>query len=317
MISIQDLSRNYGKTVAVQGVSTQIQRGQIVGLLGHNGAGKTTVMKILTGFLDATSGTVTVDGLDVATDRAAVQQRIGYLPENAPLYEEMLVQEYLCTMAELRGVPEANIPSAVGEAVVATGLQDRLLDPIHTLSKGLRQRVGIAQAIVHKPAVLVLDEPTNGLDPMQIQAIRTLIKRLGASTTIILSTHILQEIEAVCDRVLIMIQGRLVADKPLRELVHSDRVRFTVPEGTADVAKVVGGVDGIIAVSAAGGTAGFDAYTARYSSSAPPVPEIIAAATKAGWRLGAVAPEVRTLETVFKELQAADVAARAQAGGDA
>ncbi|MCB9681000.1 MAG: ATP-binding cassette domain-containing protein [Alphaproteobacteria bacterium] len=302
MISIQNLTRRYDTTVAVSGVSTEIQRGEIVGLLGHNGAGKTTVMKIVTGYLEATEGTVVVDGLDVETHRTEVQRRIGYLPENAPLYDEMLVQEYLVMMAELRGVPGAEIGRRVAEAVVATGLADRVLAPIGTLSKGLRQRVGIAQAILHHPDVLVLDEPTNGLDPMQIQTIRELIRELGKRSTIILSTHILQEIEAVCDRVLIMINGHLVTDARLSDLLDTKRVRLELAPGATDVARTLGAVDGVTDVVSLPGVDG--GYGVRWHGDAPPVPGLIAAATKAGWTIRSVAPEHRTLETVFKELQA-------------
>ncbi len=307
MISIDNLTRRYGDTIAVDRVTTKIERGEIVGLLGHNGAGKTTVMKILTGYLDATDGTVTVDGLDVGTQRTQVQQRIGYLPENAPLYEEMLVQEYLIMLAELRDVPADQVEQHVARAVVATGLEDRLLSPIRTLSKGLRQRVGIAQAILHEPDVLVLDEPTNGLDPMQIQSIRTLIRRLGENSTIILSTHILQEIEAVCDRVLVMIQGQLVADAPLAELLAAQDIRLVVAAGTEGVLAKLGGIDGISEVLAAGHTDAGDVYRVRWHGDTAPVPGILDAASQAGWTIHAVAPEQRTLETVFKELQTAQI----------
>ncbi|MCB9663303.1 MAG: ATP-binding cassette domain-containing protein [Alphaproteobacteria bacterium] len=312
MIAIEKLTRRYGDLVAVRDVSTTIQRGEIVGLLGHNGAGKTTVMKILTGFLDATDGTVTVDGLDVATDRTEVQRRIGYLPENAPLYEEMLVQEYLLMMAELRGVPAPDLEARVAEAVVATGLGDRLLSPIGTLSKGLRQRVGIAQAIVHRPEVLVLDEPTNGLDPTQIQAIRELIRRLGERSTIILSTHILQEIEAVCDRVLVMIDGSLAADAPLAELRGARSIRLGLAPGATAVASTLAGVPGITSVTAVTGQP--DTWLLAFSGDEPPVPAVIAAATTAGWTITRVAPEQRTLEQVFADLQHRHVAGR---GGEA
>lgn len=309
MISIDNLTRRYGDNTAVDGVTTEIRRGEIVGLLGHNGAGKTTVMKILTGYLDATSGSVTVDGHDVDTQRSEVQRRIGYLPENAPLYDEMLVQEYLRMMAELRGVPEADIDRRVATAIVATGLQQRVVSPISTLSKGLRQRVGIAQAIVHKPDVLVLDEPTNGLDPMQIQSIRDLILNLGKNSTIILSTHILQEIEAVCDRVLVMIRGKLVADAPLAELLDTRQIKLHVAKGTADVDRALGGVDGITSIAAVKhDDAAIDAYAIRWHGDTPPVPGILAVAGSKGWTVHAVAPEQRTLETVIKELQADHIA---------
>ncbi len=227
MISIRNLTRRYGSVVAVDDFSVEIDRGEIVGLLGHNGAGKTTVMKVLTGFLDATSGSASVGGIDVQADRAGVQRQIGYLPENAPLYPEMLVQEYLVMMAELRGLKPAEIPATVASVADSVGIGAHLLEPIGTLSKGYRQRVGLAQAIVHRPEVLVLDEPTNGLDPVQIQTIRELIVELSERATIILSTHILQEIEAVCDRALIMIEGSLVADAPLGELQaqHAEQLR--------------------------------------------------------------------------------------------
>ena len=314
MISLQNLTRHYGATVAVKGVTTQIRRGEIVGLLGHNGAGKTTVMKILTGFLDATDGHVTVDGVDVETDRATVQRRIGYLPENAPLYPEMTVYEYLSMMAELRGVDRARIHDAVVRVVLATGLSDRIGQVIDTLSKGLRQRVGIAQAIVHDPDVLVLDEPTNGLDPMQIHQIRELIRHLGKTSTIILSTHILQEIEAVCDRVLIMIQGELVADAPLEDLVRSKRIKLTVAKGTREVPRTLGRLEAVVEVLPLEADGDNDAYAVHWSGDVAPVPAVIKAATEAGWTIASVAPEQRTLEHVFQDLQRDHIA---RAGGAA
>lgn len=310
MISIHNLTRRYGEAVAVDRVSAEIARGEIVGLLGHNGAGKTTMMKILTGFLEASEGSVRVDGHDVSTARAEVQRRIGYLPENAPLYEEMLVQEYLATVAELRGVPAAEIPARVGEAIVATGLQDRCIAPIGTLSKGLRQRVGLAQAILHHPDVLILDEPTNGLDPMQIEQIRQLVKRLGERTTILLSTHILQEVEAVCDRVLVLIGGQLVADAKLADLLDSRRVRLVLA-GARDVAATLAKVPGVVEVVAEGEADGRSTWSVRWTGAEAPVPGLLAAAAAAGWTVHAAAPETRTLETVFKELQAKHAAAKA------
>ena len=165
MISVRELTKQYGSIQAISNVSFDVQQGSIVGLLGQNGAGKTTVMKILTGFLEPTSGTVLVGEKDVRTQRTEVQGHIGYMPENAPLYDEMLVQEYLMMMAELRGIKNNQLVSAVKEALEVTGLRSRAIQPIGTLSKGYRQRVGLAQAIIHRPEVLVLDEPTNGLDP--------------------------------------------------------------------------------------------------------------------------------------------------------
>jgi ABC-2 type transport system ATP-binding protein len=305
MIRIQNLTRRYGSLVAVDEVSLEIRRGEVVGLLGHNGAGKTTVMKILTGYLEASSGSVTVGGVEVGEDRRGVQRQIGYLPENAPLYPEMAVQDYLYMLAALRGVPLAEQTRAVTEAAAATGLHDHLIAPIGTLSKGYRQRVGLAQAIVHRPEVLVLDEPTNGLDPVQIQSIRELILHLAERATIILSTHILQEIEAVCDRVLVLIDGHLAADDSLTHLLASEAIILSVAPDGADPARVrecLGRIPGVLGAEPRGrepAQPGFDTWRIACL----PVQSILEAVRDAGWRIGAVGPERRTLESVFKELQ--------------
>jgi ABC-2 type transport system ATP-binding protein len=306
MISIQNLTRSYGSIKAVNDFSVNIGRGEVVGLLGHNGAGKTTVMKILTGCLEPSSGSLSVGGIDVTADRAGVQRQIGYLPEEAPLYPEMLVQEYLQMMAELRDIAEGELRGAIAEAVRATGLEKHLIQRIGTLSKGYRQRVGLAQAIIHKPDVLVLDEPTNGLDPVQIQSIRELILRLSEQSTIILSTHILQEIEAVCRRVLVMIDGCLVADSGLEELLSSDIIALSLERGADDVEHRLGEVEGIRSVTARGDdrmTPGFVDWAVECASGASPTPAIIEACLAAGWTIGSVAPEHRTLESVFQDLQ--------------
>lgn len=308
MIRLEKLTRKYGDTVAVRDVSVEIGRGEIVGLLGHNGAGKTTVMKMLTGYLEPTSGSVTVDGLDVVTRRTEVQRRLGYLPENAPLYEEMLVHEYLAMMADLRGVARAGQDAAVWNAARQTGLQRHLDKPIASLSKGYRQRVGIAQAILHEPDVLVLDEPTNGLDPMQIHSIRELIRALGRRSTVILSTHILQEVEAVCDRVLVMIDGTLAADDRLDALLRSDAVRVEL-SGATGAAAALAAVPGVSAVRPAAAAEGREGFA--LSAEGDPVPEIVALAAARGWRVHHVGREQRTLEQVYRALQQAHVEGRA------
>ena len=310
MIQIAEVSRRYGAVTAVDGVSIEIKRGEIVGLLGHNGAGKTTLMKMLTGYLEPSGGRIAVGGADVVQHRKEAQRRVGYLPETAPLYPEMLVQEYLALMAELRGVPADRIESAVARAAAATGLAGRMVQPIGTLSKGFRQRVGIAQAIVHAPDVLVLDEPTNGLDPVQIQSIRDLVKKLGETTTILLSTHILQEVEAVCDRVLVMIDGQLAADAPLTELLASHTLRLSLAEGATEVEAGLRGVDGVTEVREIGADdalPGHRAWAIDCASDAWPTQQIVATAQANGWTLGAIAPEQRTLEGVFRSLQAEHV----------
>lgn len=304
MISIREVTRRYGSVVAVKDVSVEVARGEVVGLLGHNGAGKTTLMKMLTGYIEPSAGTLTVGGHDVVADREAAQRLVGYLPESAPLYPEMCVQDYLLMMAGLRGVASDRAEEAVVRAATATGLVPRLVQPIGTLSKGYRQRVGIAQAIVHEPAVLVLDEPTNGLDPAQIQAIRELVRRLAERTTVLLSTHILQEVEAVCDRVLVMIEGQLAADAPLSSLLSSDEVRMDVAAGTAGVPEVLGRLDGVADARKTSSQGPTDTWSITCVADARPIPAILSAGVAAGWTIHAIAPETRTLHDVFESLQA-------------
>ncbi len=304
MISVKDLEKRYGDIRAVSGVSFDVKRGEIVGLLGHNGAGKTTVMKVMTGFLEPTAGTITVGGKDVRTDRIEVQRQIGYLPESAPLYPEMLVQEYLFMMAELRGIPAADRLNRVSYAVRATGLEKRLVQPIGTLSKGYRQRVGLAQAILHKPDVLVLDEPTNGLDPVQIVEIRNLIRRLAADTTIILSTHILSEIEAVCSRVVILIDGELAANDTLEGLLANNTIRLVLDEGATGVEKTLKRLDGVEHVRKDDAPAGTTRWRIQCAPGTDPSAAIIEAAVGAGWTVRAAGAETPSLENVFRDLMA-------------
>ncbi|RME20499.1 MAG: ATP-binding cassette domain-containing protein [Deltaproteobacteria bacterium] len=303
MIEIDSLTRRYGDAVALDGISARIEQGEVVGLLGPNGAGKTTMMKILTGFLEPSSGRVTVDGHDVVTDRRRVQERVGYLPEVAPLYPEMLVQDYLWMMAGFRGLRGASAEQAVARAVARTGLDDRVLQPIGTLSKGYRQRVGLAQAILHDPAVLILDEPTTGLDPTQIQGIRNLLRTLSQDATVLLSTHILQEIEAVCDRVLVLMGGRLVADASLSELTRSDAVELSVARGVDDVAARLAPLGRARRLGPDPRLPGFDLWRLQCADPSRASVEVAKVAARAGWELGAVGPRSRSLEQVFKELQ--------------
>ncbi|MCB9525745.1 MAG: ATP-binding cassette domain-containing protein [Myxococcales bacterium] len=307
MISVKGLEKRYGDIRAVDGVSFEVQRGEIVGLLGHNGAGKTTVMKIMTGYLEPTAGTITVGGKDVRTDRIGVQRQIGYLPESAPLYPEMLVQEYLLMMAELRGIPAADRLARVSYAVRATGLEKRLTQPIGTLSKGFRQRVGLAQAILHKPEVLVLDEPTNGLDPVQIVEIRSLIRRLAQDTTIILSTHILSEIEAVCNRVVVLIDGHLAADDTLEGMLASNTVRLELEGEASAVEKTLKKLEGVEHVRRDDAPKGVSRWRIQCAKGSDPSAAIVKAAVDAGWTVRAVGAETPSLENVFRDLMARHV----------
>jgi ABC-2 type transport system ATP-binding protein len=219
VVEASHLRRTYGTFTALHGVSFQIQAGSIVGLLGPNGAGKSTTMKILTGFLAPTGGNAKVAGVDVLTDPVEARRHLGYLPESAPIYDEMSVRAFLAFVARARGLAAAGATRAIDRVLQECGLTERVHQPIWTLSKGYKQRVGLAQALVHEPKLLILDEPTNGLDPNQIVEIRSLIRELGRTRTVILSTHILPEVQVTCDRVIIIHQGRLVADGPTDQVV--------------------------------------------------------------------------------------------------
>lgn len=224
MINVENLSRSYGNFKAVDDVSFSISHGEIVGLLGHNGAGKTTIMKMLTGYLEPTSGNITIDGLEIRSNQRQIQEKIGYLPENCPVYPEMSVLGYLEYSAALHGVPKGEQQNCIRQAVERTRLFDKASQQIATLSRGYRQRTGVAQAILHNPSILILDEPTNGLDPTQIKQMRSLITDLAQTSTVIISTHILQEVQAICDRVLIIKDGQLALDSPLEKLQKNSRL---------------------------------------------------------------------------------------------
>lgn len=218
MIEIKDLEKKFGETVVLDKISFTVNKGEILGFLGPNGAGKSTTMKIITSFWAQTGGEVTIDGLSVTTDSIATRAKIGYLPETVPLYDEMLVSEYLRFVAEVRKIPRDKIATRISEVVKQCSLEKVLERPIDELSKGYRQRVGLAQAIIHDPQILILDEPTTGLDPNQIIEIRELIKELGKEKTVIFSTHILSEVSATCDRVIIINGGKIVGEGSPSEL---------------------------------------------------------------------------------------------------
>jgi ABC-2 type transport system ATP-binding protein len=229
MIDVGGLQKSFGNIAAVRDISFSISKGEVVGLLGPNGAGKTTTMRILTGYLTADAGRATVCGIDVVADSVAARRKIGYLPESAPLYTDMEVTEFLTYIARLRGVSSDKLSFALKHVIAVCGLGDVVGRDIAELSKGYKQRVGLAQALIHEPDVLILDEPTSGLDPNQIQEIRKLIIDLGRERTVILSTHILQEVEAMCSRALIMNKGQIVGQGTLTELsaLRSGKARYT------------------------------------------------------------------------------------------
>jgi ABC-2 type transport system ATP-binding protein len=218
MIEVKDLTKSYGNFVAVSNISFTAESGQILGFLGPNGAGKTTTMRIITGYMPATSGTVVIDGLDIFANSLEARRRIGYLPEAPPLYSDMRVEAYLRFVAKLRNVKRAAVEDAVEHVVKVCGLSTMAGRICGQLSKGYRQRVGLAQALIHDPPVLVLDEPTIGLDPRQIHEIRELIRGLAGKRTIVLSTHILPEVSQICDRVVIINDGHIALEEQLSEI---------------------------------------------------------------------------------------------------
>ncbi len=306
MIEVKDLSKSYGPVQALKDVSFRVDAGEIIGLLGPNGAGKTTMMKILTGYLQPSAGTATVDGLDVLTEAHEVQKRIGYLPENAPLYPELSVQAYLKMIADLRQIPEEEQPAYLADAIRAASLEDHLTRPIGQLSKGYRQRVGLAQAIVHRPKLLILDEPTIGLDPTQIVEVRRLIRRLAETSTVLLSTHILSEVEAVCERVIILMNGEIRADARLDELAATADVVLVLGEAVPDAdagLEALPGVEGVESFTLADGVG----YRVRSRDGHDLRPAIFDLAREQGWPLRELRQDARTLEAVFNELATAPV----------
>jgi ABC-2 type transport system ATP-binding protein len=304
MIDVTNVAKSYGPVDALRGISFSVSPGEIVGLLGPNGAGKTTAMKILTGYLHPDEGTVRVNGMNVLTRTREVQAEIGYLPESAPLYPELSVQGYLRMIAELRQIPEEEHLARLSEAVYATGLANHLARPIGELSKGFRQRVGLAQAIVHRPRLLILDEPTIGLDPTQVVEIRRLIRRLAKDTTILFSTHILSEVEALCDRVIILMSGRIKADARLSELSASPNAIVVLESPAVGVDQGLRNLSGVKDVKRSKSPEGYPVYRIFGSEGdgADLCPAVFSLARDEGWPVRELRPDVRTLEMVFNEL---------------
>src|ERR1700732_772322 len=286
MIEAHDLSRRYGDFTAVDGVSFAAADHEILGMLGPNGAGKTTTIRMITGFLPPTAGRVTIAGRDLFESPTEVRRHLGYLPENVALYPEMRVEEYLLYRARLEGLAGGDLRTAVGEAVERCMLEEVRHQIIGTISKGFRQRVGLATAILHRPGVLVLDEPTVGLDPKQIISIRELIRELGRERTLLLSTHILPEVELLCDRVIIMDRGRIAAEgtpESLRQSwVGNPGLRVTLKDAPAAGPATLEQIEGGIAVHPGSGAGSFVLECDR---TADPRERVFRAAVERGWVL--------------------------------
>lgn len=298
MIKVHSLSHSYGNFKAVDAVDFEIKKGEVVGLLGHNGAGKTTIMKMLTGYLEPTQGRICIDGQQIGADTRAIQARIGYLPENCPVWPEMAVIDFLEFQARLKGVPGESVRARVIDAIRRTALSEKATASIQTLSRGYRQRVGVAQALLNQPDIIILDEPTNGLDPTQIFQMRALIRDLAQSATVILSTHILQEVEAVCERVLVMRQAKLVVDATIAELQSGRQLRVVIdnPEAGSYLGALAG-VSHVERVEVTDGRATF-----LLDATADVAPVVSARIIEAGDKLYRLHPETKNLETVFAEV---------------
>lgn len=305
MIKVTSLSRFYGDFAAVKNVNFEIQSGQIVGLLGHNGAGKTTIMKMLTGFLEPSEGSIEINGKSLADNLQFCRGLIGYLPEAPPLYPEMRVIDFLDYTASLRGLSLVKKSQAIKNAITQTDLAEKALAPISTLSRGYRQRVGVAQAVINRPKILILDEPTNGLDPSQIQHMRDLIQGFRDHSTVILSTHILQEVTAICDRAIIIRHGELALNARLDELHHCAQLTLITNKSTAELKRALENLEGLkllqckeLAGQRFEHLLQIDPQNDVHLLAA----EVARIISNLSWPIYALHPQMRDLESVFAEI---------------
>jgi ABC-2 type transport system ATP-binding protein len=304
MIKVSGLTKDYGARRAIQNLSFDAQQGEIVGFLGPNGAGKTTTMRILTGYMPPTDGEAIVAGYDVVEESLEVRKRVGYLPETVPLYTDMVVFDYLKFMGELRHIP--NVDDRVDEVLDMVGLIDRANGYIGNLSKGMRQRVGLAQALLHRPEVLILDEPTIGLDPGQVVEVRALIREIGKERTVLLSTHLLHEAQNICDRVLIINKGKIVAEDTTENLqarlIGAERVIVRVRGEADELADTIKGVKGVRGVE----TKEDGAVEFEFASGKDLRPEVAKQVITSGYDLLELRPLGMSLEEIFLELTGSD-----------
>jgi len=306
VIEVQGLTKRYGPTTAVDDVSFRVEKGEILGFLGPNGAGKTTTMRVLTGYIPATEGRAIVAGYDVFEQPIEAKRRTGYLPETPPLYPEMTVRDYLTFVSRIKGVPRAERKARVSDVMERTRVADMANRHCGKLSKGYRQRVGLAQALLHNPEVLILDEPTAGLDPKQIIETRELIKQLGGDHTVILSTHILPEVSQTCHRVVIINKGRVVAidtpDNLTSRLRGSETLYVQVDASGADVAGALAGVPGVTKASLTDTRGAVTAYEVSSQTGLDVRRQLAAAIVSNGWGLLELRPLRMSLEEIFLHL---------------
>ena len=306
-IEVNGVTKFFGELAAVNDLTFSVKKGEIVGFLGPNGSGKTTTMRMLTSFYTPDVGAINIDGLDTKDHDIATRERIGYLPENNPVYADLLVNEYLDFVADLRGLTKAGRRENISQTVEETGLQDVYTRPIGQLSKGYKQRVGLAQAIVHRPSILILDEPTEGLDPNQRLTIRDLIRSLGQERTVMLSTHVMQEVENTCERILLISRGKLVADSSVKELLQRAQGIRTVHievEG-AEVERALESMDGVSDIERSEPIDGRKRYTITATDHETDLrPEIFRLAKHRDWVLWELREDRARMEDVFYSLTA-------------
>ena len=298
MLNVKNLTRTYGNFTAVDDVSFSIKKGEIIGLLGHNGAGKTTIMKIISGYLEADRGDISFNDITLKNAPKKLQQNLGYLPENLPVYPEMTIAEYLDYAADLKGLKANNKVAEIKRVIKATDLTAKILAPIQTLSRGYKQRVGVAQAILGKPKLLILDEPTNGLDPEQTQHMRQLIKDIAEDATVIISTHIMQEVNALCDRVLILKSGQLVLDQKLAALQESKHIILETNFTELAELEAISGVKTVEAVTH--NTLSIEISKQQFLKSI--CSEVSKLIVNAGANLFSIYPKKRDLESLFNDI---------------
>jgi ABC-2 type transport system ATP-binding protein len=309
MIKVENLTKRYGGFAAINELNFEVEKGEVVGFLGPNGAGKSTTMKILTSFLPATSGRASIGGFDVFEQSIEARKRLGYLPENTPLYTDMRVGEYLRFRANLKGVPGRKVRQAVGDAVELCSLRDVERKIIGALSKGYRQRVGLADALVHDPELLILDEPTIGLDPNQIRHVRELIKNLGGKRTVLISTHILPEVEIMCSRVIVIHKGKIRASDTAENLLKNHRAT-----GSMRIEAKVGADDAVALLSRLPGVkdmtteqeGDYTIFQLRLEANTDPSEAVYQLARERNWTIRELTRRRPTLEDVFVELTHSD-----------
>jgi len=303
MIEIENATKYYGSFLAVDNLSFSIKKGEIVGLLGPNGAGKSTTMRMITGFLSPSAGSVKIDGTDIGAEPKAVKRKIGYLPESAPFYGDMITADYLRYVADIQGVPASKIP----RTAAVCGLSEVMHKNVNELSRGYRQRVGLAHALLHAPEALILDEPTSGLDPNQIIEVRSLIKEIGRTKTVVISTHILSEVEMLCGRVIIVSKGRIVADSPTAELRarygHSSQLRVQAGGcSQEELAAAAAALPGVAACAREDGEPGLAAVSLSVDGGNEVRPAVFSLAKERGWVLYELSLRHNSLEDVFRSL---------------